>query len=130
MSASPVPVDLPSTAAEWRANIERLSPHASPCRHLPPARWTEIRKNCLDFIDRFGVDAHRLGWTASQLFGVHPKHGTLRTEWCGALMVHDGRAHRAEFARVVFGWTSVHRGKQGQRDGIPVWEFAMKGTGR
>ncbi|MGH1570263.1 hypothetical protein ACRAWG_05855 [Methylobacterium sp. P31] len=127
MSASPAPVDLPPTVAEWRAAIEHLPADASPCPHLPPARWTAIRENALDFIDRFGVEAHRLGWTASQLFGVHPKHGTLQAEWCGALMVHGERAHGVEFARVVFERTSGYRGKQGQRDGVPVWEFAKKG---
>jgi hypothetical protein len=130
MTADPLTVGLPPTAAEWRANIERLSPHASPCRHLPLVRWTAIRGNALDFVDRFGAEAHRLGWTASQLFGVHPKHGTRWAEWCGALMAHDERASGVEFARVVFEWRSGYRGKQGQRDGIPVWEFAKKSTGR
>jgi hypothetical protein len=130
MSASLLPLDLPPAVAEWRAAIEHMPADASPCRHLPPAGWTAIRENCLDFIDRFGVDAHRLGWTASQLFGVHPKHGTLRAEWCGALIVHDERAREVEFARIVFEWTSAHRGKQGQRDGVPIWEFAKNGPDR
>jgi hypothetical protein len=119
-----------ATVAEWRASIAQLSPHASPCRDLAPARWAVIRENCLDFIDRFGTEAYRLGWTASQLFGVHPKHGMLRAEWCGALILQDERAQGVEFARVVFERASGHRGKQGQRDGVPIWELAKKAAGR
>jgi hypothetical protein len=36
-----------------------------------------------------GDEAHGLGWTAEQLFGVHPEHGFLLVEYAGALMVND-----------------------------------------
>lgn len=127
MPADPIPANLPPVVAEWRAAIERLPATVAPCPSLAQASWAAIRENCLDFIDRHGAEAHRLGWTAAQLFGVHPKHGTLRAEWCGALMVHNERALGVEFARVVFERTSGYRGRQGQREGVPVWDFAKRG---
>ena len=77
MSVGPADTLLPNAVAIWHGAIENISPHASPCRHMPPSRWSPIRENCLDFIARFGDEAHRLGWTAEQLFGVHPEHDTL-----------------------------------------------------
>jgi hypothetical protein len=46
-----------------------------------------MRENALAFLDQFGIEAFRLGWTAPQLFGVHPVHGTVRVDYCGALMI-------------------------------------------
>ena len=48
-----------------------------------------MRAKALAFLDQFGAEAHRLGWTSPQLFGVHPEHGFLRVEYAGALMVND-----------------------------------------
>ncbi|WP_280137135.1 hypothetical protein [Methylobacterium sp. ARG-1] len=43
-----------------------------------------MRTNALSFTDQFGAEAHRFGWTAEQLPGVHPETGTLRVDQCGA----------------------------------------------
>ena len=76
----------PPAVASWHDQIERLSEHDSPCRYLlTPAMWAAIRANALAFIDQHGAEAYRLGWTAEQLFGVHPEHGFLRVEYAGAL---------------------------------------------
>ncbi len=78
MSAGLTPTLLPNPVAMWHGAIEAMSPHASPCRYLAPARWAPIRDAALDFGPRFGADAHSLGWTAAELFAVHPEDGTLR----------------------------------------------------
>ncbi|SEI12383.1 hypothetical protein SAMN02799636_05746 [Methylobacterium sp. 275MFSha3.1] len=95
MSAS-----LASAVASWREQIERLSEHASWCRYLAPAKWAAIRANALAFIDQFGAEAYRLGWSAADLFGVHPQTGTLRVDSCGVLMLDTGAVHadRVAFA--------------------------------
>ncbi|WP_267355491.1 MULTISPECIES: hypothetical protein [unclassified Methylobacterium] len=116
--------DLPPAVASWRDQIERLSEHASPCRYLAPVKWAAIRANALTFIDRFGAEAHRLGWTAPELFGVHPQNGTLRVDSCGALMLSTGAAQAVHADRVSFAQTSGYRFLKGQTPGIPVWEFA------
>ncbi|MDP4006894.1 hypothetical protein [Methylobacterium sp. NEAU K] len=127
MSAGLAPTLLPNPVALWHGSIEAISPHASPCRYLSPVRWSPMREGCLDFITRLGAEAHGLGWTAAQLFAVHPEHGTLRLDFCGALMVTGDRVQAVEADRLVFERGSAYRTKPGQEWGVPVWEFARKG---
>jgi hypothetical protein len=119
--------DLPPAVASWRDQIERLSQHALPCRYLAPTKWAAMRENALAFLDQFGAEAYRLGWTAPQLFGVHPQHGTVRVDFCGALMIAAAPVLGVEANRVLFERTSAYRNGPGQQWGIPVWEFAGKG---
>ncbi len=105
---------LSPAVASWRDRIERLSERASPCRYLLPAKWVAIRANTLVFLDQHGAEAHRLGWTAPQLFGVHPEHGFLRVEYAGALMVNDSKVVSVEPDRIVFDRFSGYRTTPGQ----------------
>lgn len=130
MSASPAPAPLPDAVAGWRSALENLSEHASPCRYLLPTKWPPMRVNALAFIDQFGVEAHQLGWTAPELFAVHPEYGFLRVDYAGALMVNDAPAIGVERDRIVFERFSGYRTKPGQVWGVPIWEFAKKATGR
>jgi hypothetical protein len=119
--------DLPPAVASWRDQIDCLSLHASPCRYLAPTKWAAIRENALVFLDRFGAEAYRPGWTAPQLFGVHPIHGTIRVDYCGALMIAAAPVSGIEATRVLFERTSAYQNLRGQEWGVPVWEFAAKG---
>jgi hypothetical protein len=130
MASDFAPTMLPDAAFVWRSAIEDLSPHASPCRYLAPSRWAPMREAAIDFCDRLGAEAHALGWTAEELFGLHPEHGTLRVDYCGVLMVSGSKATAVEPTRIVFDRGSGYRTKQGQLWGIPVWEFAKKGVSR
>ena len=123
----PVVSDLPPTVASWRDQIERLSEHASPCRYLAPPKWKGMRENALAFLDQHGAEAHRLGWTAPELFGVHPTSGTLRVDCCGVLMLGSGTAQAIQADRVTFAQTSGYRFLKGQAPGVPIWEFAARG---
>ncbi len=107
--------------------MEDLSPHASPCRNLPTTKWAMVRESALTFCDQFGGEAHRLGWTAPELFAVHPEHGTIRLETCGVLMISGEMARGVEADRVLFERTSGYRGGAGQIWGIPIWEFGRNG---
>ena len=118
--------DRLSAIFSWRDQIERLSEHASPCRYLTPAKWVPMRANALAFCDRHGAEAHQFGWTAPQLFGVHPEHGFLRVEYAGALMVSGTPVVRVEADRIVFDRFSGYRTTPGQTWGPPVWEFAAR----
>jgi hypothetical protein len=119
--------DLPPTIATWRDQLERISERASPCRYLTPTQWAAMRESALDFCTRFGAEAHSLGWTAPQLFGVHPEHGTLRVDCCGALMVAEKRATGVHADRVASERTAAHRNTTGKVWGPPIWEFKAKG---
>ena len=86
--------------------------HASPCRYLLPTKWPPMRAAALAFLDQFGAEAHGLGWTVPQLFGVHPQHGFLRVEDVGALMGNGALAIGVETDRMVFDRGSGYRTKQ------------------
>ena len=126
MSASLAPTLIPNPVAIWHGAIENISPHASPCRYLAQAKWGMMRSNALAFIDQFGAEAYRLGWTAPELFGVHPQNGTLRVDSCGVLMLSTSAAQAVHADRVSFAQTSGYRFLKGQTPGIPVWEFAAR----
>ena len=111
---------LPDPVAGWRAALDNLSPHASPCRYIVPAKWAAIREGGLDFCDRLGAEAHRLSWTAAELFAVHPEHGTLRIDCCGALVISGTKPVAVEGNRIVFESGSAYRNKTGQVWGVPV----------
>ncbi|MCJ2085793.1 hypothetical protein MKK88_07265 [Methylobacterium sp. E-005] len=68
----------------------------------------------MNFCARLGAEAHWMGWTAAELFAVHPDHGTLRGEVCGVLMVSGSKVVTVEPARVVFAGGSGYRTKPGQ----------------
>ena len=83
-----------------------------------------MRRSALDFLDGFGVEASRLGWTAPELFAVHPEHGTLRLDYYGALMVSGAKALGVDADGVLFERGSARRNQPGQAFGVPVWEYA------
>lgn len=76
----------------------------------------------LKFLDRFGPQAEALGWTASRLFGLHPKVGILRVDYCGALVLPIGGAVRAITATDICLGHLTHREKSAQPEGVPLWE--------
>jgi hypothetical protein len=62
----------------------------------------------------------RLGWTAPQLFGVHPQHGTLRIDWCGVMITGGNKAIGIEPNRILFGNVSGYRNTPGTPAAIPI----------
>lgn len=122
--------DLSPDAAEWKRRLLTLRADRSPCPRLSASAWATLLASALDFVDRFGSEAVALGWTASQLFGVHPQHGTLRTDWCGALMLSGRKATAIDARCVTFGNTGAYRDTLGAPQGMPIWEFAAKQGGR
>ena len=121
---------LPPEAAAWRRAFGALRPTSPPCRYLNATAWANIHEACTDFIDRYGAEASRLGWTAPQLFGVHPEHGTLRVDWCGVMMVGGRKAVGLERDRILFGNLTGYRDVPGAPVGIPVWDFAARREAR
>jgi len=129
MSENVAPSPLHPVVTGWRGALENMSPHASPCRYLPPAKWAAIRESGIEFCDRLGAEAYQLGWTATELFAVHPEHGTLRIDYCGALMLPDLRPFAVEADLIKTERGSARRNKAGQVWGVPVWEFAKGNSG-
>ena len=87
----------PDGPSAWHKALAHLSPDHDPCPGFRPNTWARVWANALDFIDRHGAEAHGLGWTAEELFGVHPVVEVIRVDCCGALMLSStGRALAVE----------------------------------
>ncbi|MGW5960937.1 hypothetical protein [Methylorubrum thiocyanatum] len=117
---------LPPEAAAWRKAFGTLRPTSPPCRYVSATAWANIHEACSDFIERFGAEAVRLGWTATELFGVHPEHGTLRVDWCGVMITGGQKAIGIESDRIPFGNVSGYRNTPDMPTGLPIWEFAVR----
>lgn len=120
------PDPLPPEATEWRKAFGTLRPTSPPCRYVSANAWANIHEACNDFIERFGAEAVRMGWTAPELFGVHPDHGLLRVDWCGVMMIGGRKAVAIERDRIAFGNLTGYRNVPGAPVGIPIWEFAAR----
>ncbi|GJE27987.1 hypothetical protein [Methylobacterium organophilum] len=120
---------LPPKAAAWQAALSALQP-SSPCPNLSGEDWRRISESALDFIDRFGAEAAHYGWSDVELFGVHPDLGTMRTCWCGALMLPDRRVTAVSEDRISFDTSTYYRDLPGRPHGIPIWEFAARRSAR
>ncbi|RYY17633.1 MAG: hypothetical protein EON55_01680 [Alphaproteobacteria bacterium] len=68
-----------------------MKPTVPPCAGLSVQRWQEMREAAIDFLDGFGDDAIALGWTVTDLLGVHPTVVVIRVDYCGALMINARR---------------------------------------
>lgn len=105
----------------WHAGLATLSPTQAPCRDYRGNDWTRVYNDALAFLDTFGAQAEALGWQTSELWGVHPTHGTLRVDHCGALVLGSGPV-RAITADAVYFASGAYRRTPGHQPGIPVWE--------
>ena len=57
--------------ARWHAILAGLERMDCPDR-MAPDRWQDVLSDAEIFLARWGSAAHSLGWTALDLFGVHP----------------------------------------------------------
>jgi hypothetical protein len=57
---------------------------------LTPDRWEAVLSDAENFLSRWGAAAHALGWTAADLFGVHPVVPGARFDVMGLLLLICG----------------------------------------
>jgi hypothetical protein len=57
---------------------------------LSPDRWNDVLSHAENFLSRWGSAAHSLGWTALDLFGVHPLAPASRFDVMGLMMLTQG----------------------------------------
>ena len=109
--------------AAWREALLGLFPDRDPCPGFRPHAWARVWANALDFIDRHGVEAHGLGWTAEELFGVHPVVGVIRVDCCGALMLSSaGRVLAVEADLIRHTNGLAFRRSFSSAASVPVWQ--------
>jgi hypothetical protein len=77
--------------AKWHAILAELEGKNCPER-ISPDRWQEVISDAETFLARWGSAAHSLGWTALDLFGVHPTAPAARFDVMGLLLLVQGGA--------------------------------------
>jgi hypothetical protein len=83
--------DRGGSPAEWHAILADLERRSCP-DWLTPDRWDAVLSDAENFLSRWGVAAHALGWTALNLFGVHPTAPASRLDAMGLLLLICGGA--------------------------------------
>ncbi len=79
----------PGVPEAWTQGVADLLAMARPAS-CPPARWQTLRENTYHFLRDHAANAHRLGWTAHDLFGVHPEKPWARFNCMGLVPLLNG----------------------------------------
>ena len=82
-----------------------------------------MRENALDFLEHHGARASELGWTAEDLFGVHPRLGIRRVDHAGALVLGVRRPDSFDADTIRHGPMTFYRVVPGRPVGIRIWQF-------
>jgi hypothetical protein len=71
---------------------------------------------------RFSEEAIALGWTATDLFGVHPTVGVVWVDYCSGLMINARRVEAIGNTWIRYGNQTFRRDRPRRPVGVPVWE--------
>jgi hypothetical protein len=124
MPPSPKPNLVPADPKLWRQGFLDLRPSVVPCPGFTLQSWGGAHEACIDFLDRWADQAVGLGWTTLDLFRVHPEVGTIRPDYCGALVLSGERVSGIEETRIRLENTTFYRDKPGRLAGAaPLWTF-------
>jgi hypothetical protein len=77
--------------AQWYAILTDLNAR-DPVDWLSAERWTALLSDAENFLSAWGRVASALGWTAHDLFGVHPTAPAARFDVMGLLPILNGAA--------------------------------------
>ncbi|WP_133251546.1 hypothetical protein [Zavarzinia aquatilis] len=136
--AAPDPAEIVERAAlmedsgiprGWADGLARLA-------SMPPPEewgrdWRSVRDGILRFADRLAADpwaakAHRLGWTAADLFGVNAAAPAARLDCRGAAtFIGDAEIYLITDEAIVVGNTTGKRlriTRPKTKGGVPLWE--------
>lgn len=75
--------------SEWHAILAGLKERSSP-DWMVPDRWEMLLRDAQRFLDRWSAMARAMGWTALDLFGVHPTRPLVRFDVMGLLLLLQG----------------------------------------
>ncbi len=79
----------PGVPEAWVQGAADLLAMACPAS-CPAARWEALREDAYHFLRDHAGRAHELGWTALDLFGVHPEKPWVRFDCMGLVALLDG----------------------------------------
>lgn len=123
-------------ADSWRIGVCSLPDDRVPCPGMlwreagPNGRegvWRHVRRAMLAFLDEWGADAARLGWSTEALFGVHRLAAAYRSDSTGALVLLYPRRCVALCEREIHierrGVIQVARGLTNAAESVPIWDW-------
>lgn len=118
------PAIIPADPKLWRAGFLDLRPTVSPCPGLTGPNWTAIHAKGLDFLDRWADQAADLGWTTLDLWGVNPRNGTIRVDYCGAMVIGNAMVTEVTAEHIKWQNATYQRVKAARPEGaVPLWPF-------
>ena len=79
----------PGVPETWTQGICDLLVMACPAS-CPAERWSVLREDAYHFLRDHAAQAHELGWTMLDLFGVHPEKPWVRFDNMGLVPVLNG----------------------------------------
>jgi hypothetical protein len=124
MSASAKPKLIPADPKHWRQGFLDLRSSVVPCPGFTMQSWGGAHEACVEFLDRWAEEAASLGWTTIELFGVHPEVGTIRPDFCGAMVLSGEKVSAVLPDRIAFERTTYRCDKPGRPSGaVPLWLF-------
>ena len=80
------PPGVPEAWVQGICDLLAMAPPAS----CPAERWQTLREDSFTFLRDHAAQAHGLGWTALDLFGVHPEKPWVRFDCMGLVPLLNG----------------------------------------
>ncbi|MGN8119955.1 hypothetical protein [Labrys sp. 22185] len=79
---------------------------------IDPRRWERAKQDAVEFLADWGEQAAELGWTAQELFGLHPVAPLTRYDAMGLVWLLNGKEVTAITDRTAkIGATTYYRTK-------------------
>jgi hypothetical protein len=113
--------------AEWTKRIALLKSR-EPRLGMSPLHWSQFVRDARRFLEEWGAEAARLGWSAEDLFGVHPLAPEARYDVMGIVPLIRGNEviaiskHRATIRTPGGGLLTYYRYRPNTGAGA-VWEL-------
>ena len=115
----------------WVQGVADLLAMACPAS-CPPERWQTLREDCYSFLRNHAARAHVFGWTALDLFGLHPAKPWARLDVMGLVPMLQGRRitalseSRAALVAHGGGELTYRRARRASpTEACLVWELAI-----
>lgn len=118
-----------ASVAAWRTGVDRLRG----MRHMPKPYHAESWRGLIDdatrFLDLWGEDAVRAGWSTLEAFGTNPEVWQRRCDRLGLVILLGGRPIQSlDSAGALIGTgadTNTYRRRPRSAGGVALWDVKM-----
>jgi len=127
-AAPPGAQAVPSVLVPWHAGVAHMQV-MDPPPGFSVKRWTRTCLDAAGLLDTHGTELRALGWTATDIFGLHATAPGPAVGCYGLAMLLDGgtitelTAERARFIRPGGAVLQMRRGTG--RAAVPAWELPV-----